>query len=98
MRVALMFSREIEDDFSTFEAKVRSRRASLQDAEKEAALCPICNQTELKGDKQNVCVDCEKYVCLDCGMYDHNVTTKVGILDFFLRGFFFPLQISGANH
>ena len=77
---SLYLYRELEDEYTVSAANV-SRRASIRSEDmSDATKCPICDVTDLIGDKQNACVDCEQIVCLDCGCYEMSPKTKVSPL------------------
>ena len=66
-------SREIEEEFGPLSASVPVNLSAVGPPPK----CPLCKDVELKGELQNVCATCETTVCLNCGVYDTNPTTKV---------------------
>ena len=70
-----MLYRELEEDFTSLAATVEQRESTEDD--EGAKHCPICTVVELRDDNQNCCVDCERFVCLDCGYYDTSIQTKV---------------------
>ncbi len=58
------------------------RRTSLQDGESgessaTSVKCPICDVTEMQADRGNVCVECERFVCHNCGSFEMSQSTKV---------------------
>ncbi|XP_013412341.1 uncharacterized protein LOC106175070 isoform X3 [Lingula anatina] len=76
-------ARQLEEEYSSYAAKV-VRRASLAETEKKGAqLCPICHKTELTEGPdrirfgQNVCKDCARFICEKCGSFDTSLTTNL---------------------
>ncbi len=78
----MCYCREMELEYTTMAASVE-RRTSLQEGDSAEAAgatsvkCPICDVTEMQADRGNVCVECERFVCHNCGSFEMSQSTKV---------------------
>jgi ribosomal protein L37AE/L43A len=79
--IILYIFRDLENDFSDLTQKIDKRSSMSDISTKGGDVCPVCNEAEVKqgieSGKANVCAECEKTVCKDCGTYQTNVQTKV---------------------
>lgn len=83
------FCRRLEEEYINFATKIE-REASLTELSEEAGItCPICSRNQLPRPARspmqprsplNVCVDCEKPTCQECGALHTSAATRVGNL------------------
>lgn len=79
--------RELEEDYTAFAATIVRRSSLSDDLNEGKPMCPICHLVEVpdkpegEKDNQNVCADCQKLTCDDCGGYTDTETTSVSCLN-----------------
>ena len=84
---SLAFSRKVSIDYVEQQSRTSSRQSSLD--RNMLAVCPICVDVDIMPDfpipdgatptnfRQNVCAECNKTVCRDCGSFELDQQTKV---------------------
>ncbi|XP_060080549.1 uncharacterized protein LOC132559931 [Ylistrum balloti] len=75
--------RDLEQDYTAYALTVEQRAQSVEPDLKDVPLCPLCMKNELRMDGsgmrkgQDVCVDCEKLTCAECGSFEGSLTTRL---------------------
>ncbi|BFZ10940.1 hypothetical protein BsWGS_13979 [Bradybaena similaris] len=73
-------ARKLQEEYIELATKIE-REASLTElSEAGVPLCPICSKAEVTQDSSrpdmNVCIDCQKVTCVECGAYITPLTSK----------------------